>query len=61
MNEYKSLLHRAVECEQLAREVNDLAIREKLTELAADFLHLANQAKSLEDAALTLGSALGLF
>lgn len=61
MNEYENLLSRAAECEQLAREVNDPAIREKLSELAANFQHLANQAKSLEDVALSLGSALGLF
>jgi hypothetical protein len=60
MNEYQNLLLRAAECEQLAREVQDSAIREKLTELAANFLYLADQAKLLEDAAVTLANVLGL-
>lgn len=60
MNEYQNLLNRAAECEQLAREVNDLAVRDQLTELSASFLLLAERAKSLEDAVLLLGSGLGL-
>ena len=58
MNEYHNLLLCAAECAQLAREANDLTIREKLTELGTDFLRLANEAKSLEDAALTLENLL---